>query len=189
MWGKDVLVTTRQSATQSRASATVWQGRASDHRRRQVRDLGPERVQEGPTGPVDAGCREPLGTPDTLTSIEAVWGSVVDVLDALGAPSSALLCTASGFPLKAYGYEHRDLVPAARVAGSSFALRRGDTVPNTDVVTVEMVAGMTQTVMTAIPSAQGEHLLTVTADAVSMPVLTAWTRHVAGQLRRVLAQA
>ena len=182
-------MTTQQIATRSRTSATAWRGRASDHRRQQVRDLGPVLEQDGPTGPVDPGHRETRRSTDPLSSVEALWRSVVDVLDAVEAPSSALLCTASGFPLKAYGYEQNELVPAARVAGRSFALRRGNTVPNADVVTVEMVAGLTQTVMTAIPSAQGEHLLAVTADGVSMPVLRAWTGHVASQLTRVLAQA
>lgn len=144
---------------------------------------------DGPTGPVDPGRREARRPADTPSSVEALWRSVVDVLDAVEAPSSALLCTASGFPLKAYGYEQGELVPAARVAGRSFALRRGTTVPNADVVTVEMVAGLTQTVMAAIPSAHGEHLLAVTADGVSMPVLHAWAAHVARQLGRVLAQA
>lgn len=185
-------MTTHQVAARSRTSATAWRGRASDHRREQVRALGSVAVHDGPTGPVEPGGRDARGTTDALSSVEALWRSVVDVLDAVEGPSSALLCTASGFPLKSYGYEHTELVPAARVARSSFARRRNSTassVPVVDVVTVELVAGPTQTVMTAIPSAQGEHLLAITADDVSMPVLRAWTAHVASQMRRVLAQA
>lgn len=182
-------MTTQQIATRNRTSATAWRGRASEHRRRQVQELGPLLVQDGPTGPVDPGEREARSSTDALSSVEALWRSVVDVLDAVEGSSSALLCTASGFPLKAYGYEQAELVPAARVAHRSFALRRGSTVPNTEVVSVEVVAGLTQTVLVAIPSAQGEHLLAVTADGVSMPVLRAWTGHVTSQLSRVLAQA
>ncbi len=182
-------MTTRQTARRSRAAAAVWRGRASEHRRQQVRDLAPAVVQDGPTGPVDLDGRElPRGT-GALASISPLWRSVVDVLDAMEAPSSALLCSASGFPIKAYGYDQSDLVAAARVAGRTFALRRATTVPDADAVAVEVVAGTTQTVMMAIPSAQGEHLLAVTADGVSMPVLRAWTSHVATQLGRGLAQA
>ena len=147
-------------------------------------------VPAGPTGPVDVGEREPRrAASDTRAAISAQWRSVVDVLDAVEAPSSALLCTSSGFPLEAYGYAQADLVPAARVAGRTFALRRATSAPSADGVTVEVVVGTTLTVMAAIPSAHGDHLLSVTADGVSMPVLRAWTSHVASQLGRVLAQA
>jgi hypothetical protein len=171
-----------------RLAATTWQGKASDHRRRQVLELAPVPVQDGPTGPVDRDGAAPRTDGVTLSSMDAVWLSVVDVLDALGSETFALLCSPSGFPVKGYGYAHRDLVTAGRAAGRAFELRRDGTVSDAGVETVEMTVGPAQTVMIAIPSAQGEHLLAVTTEGASMPVLRAWGCHVASQMSRVLAQ-
>ncbi len=180
-------MTTQGVAAQARRQAT-WRGQASDHRRQQVRARGPVPVPTTPTGP-GPGSVLPRSTTGCLPALETQWHSLVDVLEALAAPSYALLSTAAGFPLKAYGYDVTDLVTAARAGSRAFESRRADAVFIDDVAALEFDSGATQTVIAAIATGHGQHLLSVTADGVSMPVLRAWTHHTAARLRPLLDQS
>ncbi|MCF6379682.1 hypothetical protein L2K70_18885 [Nocardioides KLBMP 9356] len=172
-----------------RGGAVRWQGRASDFRRDQVRARGqwPAEVDVRRDPGSTARTREPAS--EEMVSMEALWRSFVDVLDAVEAPTYALLSTESGFPLRAHGYGARDLVAAVRAAGSTFDRRRADATVEGDVATLEVVSGVTQTVIATISSPRGRHLLAVTADEVSMPVLRAWTHHTATRFASILARA
>ncbi len=178
------------NAGQSRRQAAAWRGRASDHRREQVKARGLMPVPATPTGPTGpTGPRVPGRSIATvLPSIDAQWSSLTDVLNAIDAPSYALLSTESGFPLKAHGYGLGDLVTAVRAANRTFEARRADVVVDHNVATLEIDSGNTQTVIAAISSRHGTHLLSVTADGVSMPVLRAWTHHTATRFGALLDQ-
>lgn len=149
--------------------STSWTGRASKHRRRQVsREVEVARVL-------------PL------------WESLVDVLRAIESPSSALLCTADGAPLAAYGLLGTDLPRVSLETGTVFAARAlpqdadGEAVPGA-VEIVEVTTGLRHTVIASVPGSDpAEHLLAVTAEGVSAPLLQAWTRRAAEDLREVLA--
>ena len=144
-------------------------GRASQHRRQQV-SLEAE------------GAR-----------VQPLWESLVDVLRAMESPSSALLCTADGFPVAAYGLPRTDLPKVSLETGSTFAARAVPTDAGADtargaVETVELTAGQRHTVIASVPgSALADHLLAVTAEGVSLPLLQAWTRRAAEDLCEVLA--
>jgi hypothetical protein len=145
-------------------------------------------VVDGATGPVDSAGRLHGGTGAALATVDEVWQSLVAVLDELDAPSSALLCTADGFPIVGHGYCRADLVPAARLTGKMFAAHGPVTGHDPQAVeSVALTSGPTQTVIASIPSAQGHHLLSITADGVSMPILQAWTTYAAVELRELLA--
>lgn len=146
-----------------------WAGRASQHRRQQVsRELEGARVQ-------------------------SLWDSLVDVLRAIESPSSALLCTTDGFPVAAYGLPRMDLPKASLETGTAFAARTADADADHDtaageVEIFEVTAGLRHTVIASVPGTdQTDHLLAVTAEGVSMPLLQAWTRRAAEDLREVLA--
>jgi hypothetical protein len=143
-------------------------------------------VPPTPTGPLDTGMAPARSLAKALPSIDAQWASLVDVLDAVDAPAYALLSTESGFPLKAHGYGVRDLVTAVRAAAGTFEARRAEIVVADDVATLELDSGTTQTVIAAISSRRGQHLLSVTAEGVSMPVLRAWTHHTATKFGALL---
>lgn len=180
-------MTTARIANPSRRPAASWSGRASDFRRAQVRARGPEPVAEGPTGPVDVSGRTTPRPHAVLGTVREVWQSLVTVLDELDAPSSALLCTADGFPIVGYGYCRADLVPAARLTGKMFVSHGREPGPDPRAVeTVALTSGPTQTVIASIPAGQTQHLLSVTADGVSMPILQAWTTYAAVELRELL---
>lgn len=146
-----------------------WAGRASQHRRQQVSPL-PE------TAPV-----------------QALWESLVDVLRAIESPSSALLCTSAGAPVAAYGLPRTDLPRVSWETGSRFAARPlsadiGDHTAAGEVETLELTAGQRHTVIASVPGvARADHLLAVTAEGVSLPLLQAWTRRAAEDLCEVLA--
>ena len=56
------------------------------------------------------------------------------------------------------------------------------------VETVELTAGGRHTVIASVPGTdQTDHLLSVSAEGVSMPLLQAWTRRAAEDIREVLA--
>ena len=145
-------------------------------------------VPTTPTGPVGATVAPARSTSTTLPSIDAQWASLVDVLNAMDGPAYALLSTDSGFPIKAHGYGVGDLVTAVRTANRTFEARRTDVVVDDDVATLELDWGTTQTVIAAISSRHGQHLLSVSADGVSMPVLRAWTHHTAARFGALLDQ-
>jgi len=168
-----------------------WQGRASDFRRDQVRARG-----QWPTADAAERHCDPVGarpSPEQVAeereSMDALWKSLINVLDAVETPSYALLSTESGFPLRAHGYAVRDLVLAVRAASSTFERRRADVVVAQDVATLEVTSGVTQTVIAAIDSPRGQHLLMVSVDEVSMPVLRAWTHHTAARIAAILHQS
>lgn len=146
-----------------------WSGRASQRRRQQV-------------------CQETEGA-----CVQSLWESLVDVLRAIESPSSALLCTVDGFPVAAYGLPRMDLPQASMETGTAFAARVAPGAPDQgaaagDVETVELTAGQSHTVIASVPgAAQSDHLLAVTAQDVSLPLLQAWTRRAAMDLGEVLA--
>jgi hypothetical protein len=145
-------------------------------------------VPTTPTGPVDPDGAPARSIATTVPSIDVQWASVVDVLNAMDTQAFALLSTESGFPLKAHGYGVGDLVTAVRAANQTFEARRSEVVVDDVVATLELDSGTTQTVIAAISSRHGQHLLSVTADGVSMPVLRAWTHHTAAKFGALLDQ-
>ena len=56
-----------------------------------------------------------------------------------------------------------------------------------EVETVELTAGRRHTVIASVPGTEADHLLTVTAEGVSPPLLEAWTRLAAEDLRQALS--
>lgn len=181
-------MTTARIAPPSRRTTSSWAGRASDFRRAQVKARGPEVVTHGPTGPVASEGRAAGGTSSVLGTVDELWQSLVEVLETLDSRSSALLCTADGFPVVGYGYCRADLVPAARVTGRMFVAGGHDPAADSHAVeTVALTSGATQTVIASIPTGPSPHLLSITADGVSMPVLQAWTHQAAVELGELLA--
>lgn len=155
----------------ARRRGSSWAGRASQRRREQVGD--------------------PVGGPDT--PVQHLWESLVEVLRSIDSPSSALLCTADGAPVAAYGLPTADLPRASRRTERMFATRMPadcdvpDVAPE-GVETLELTAGGRHTVIASVPAPHGgHHLLSVTAEGVSQPVLEAWIRHVAEDLRELLS--
>ena len=146
---------------------TSWAGRASQHRRQQV------------------GSRDAR----TDAQVEALWLSLVEVLRAMDDPSSAVLCTAGGTPVAAYSLPKPEVPRVSRQAGSAFATRTRPDGPVGEVETVELTAGRRHTVIASVPGADADHLLSVTAEGVSPPLLEAWTRRAAEDLRQALSVA
>jgi hypothetical protein len=144
-------------------------GRASQHRRRQVATRGSE-----------------------LAGVGALWESLVGVLRSIDNPSSALLCTADGTPVAAYGLPMTELPKVSQETGTAFAARPLPPIEEghapREVETVELNAGQRHTVIASVPgAADADHLLAVSAEGVSPPLLHAWTRRAAEDLREVLA--
>ena len=143
-------------------SGASWAGRASHHRRHQVRS---------------GGCA-------ALAGVQSLWESLVEVLRAIDGPSSALLCTAEGAAVATYGLPRTDVPRVSFETGSAFAART----PATGVETVELSADERHTVIAWVPGPpQRHHLLSVTAEGVSLPLLHAWTRRAAEDLGELLA--
>lgn len=149
----------------------AWPGRASQLRRQQVR----------------------AGEPGTVARVQPLWESLVDVLRGIGSPASALLCTADGAPVAAYGLPRTDLPRTSRRTGRVFAARSqpsdvGQHAGSDSIEILELTSGQRHTVIASVPGAsQGDHLLSVTAEGVSLPLLQAWTRCAAEDLCEVLA--
>jgi hypothetical protein len=146
---------------------TSWAGRASQHRRQQV------------------GSRDAR----TDAQVEALWLSLVEVLRAMDDPSSAVLCTVEGTPVAAYGLPKPEVPRVSRQAGTAFATRTRPDGSVSEVETVELTAGRRHTVIASVPGADADHLLSVTAEGVSPPLLEAWTRRAAEDLRQALSVA
>lgn len=181
-------MTTARIAPTSRRTTSSWAGRASDFRRAQVKARGPEPLTHGPTGPVASTGGRTSGATAVLGTVDELWQSLVEVLETLDSQCSALLCTSDGFPVVGYGYCRADLVPAARLTGKMFVSGGHDTDAGAQTVeTVALTSGATQTVIASVPSGQSPHLLSITADGVSMPVLQAWTHQTAVELGELLA--
>lgn len=145
----------------------MWAGRMSHHRRTQ-----------GDTR-----------SPESDAQLHDLWESMTEVLHAIESPSSALLCTTSGAPVAAYGLPGTDLPRASRRVGQVFAARKSTESLDQDgtpcaVETLELTSGQQHTVIASVPGTpDGDHLLSVTAVGVSRPLLLAWTRLVAEDLR------
>lgn len=162
------------SSRRSTRRAASWAGRASQHRRQQVSSGGPAPV----------------------AMVHTLWESLVDVLRTIDSPSTALLCTADGAPVAAYGLPRTAVQGASLETGTAFASRTrpteiGPGLPLAHIETVEFTEGGRHTVIASVPGpANGDHLLSVTAEGVSLLVLQAWTRQAAEDLRALLdAQA
>ena len=115
--------------------------------------------------------------------------SLVDVLEALDGPSSALLATADGDAVAVHGLAKDDVSRIARQSRAAFAARTpGGPDPDEAVDTVELTVGLRHTVIASVPAPTEErHLLTVTAQGVSVQVLEAWTRRLADDMHEALA--
>lgn len=130
---------------------------------------------------------------DTGAGVHHLWDSLVEVLRSIDTPSSALLCTATGAPVAAYGLPRTDLPLAARRTGRMFAGRTHEAGASRHggpdaVETLELTTGLRHTVIASVPApAQGDHLLCISAEGVSLPLLQAWTRRAAEDLREALA--
>jgi hypothetical protein len=144
--------------------ALGWTGRASQHRRHQVRSL----------------------TSESTARVAEMWSTVVDVLDAVPGQAGAVLCTAEGTSVATYGLSRSEQLRMPREA-----LRIVEACPQDagdGVVTAELITGARCTVVARIPgAAHGDHLLLVTAVGVSAPLLHAWTTRAAEDLRDLLS--
>jgi hypothetical protein len=120
-----------------------------------------------------------------------LWTSLVDVLGALDGPSSALLATADGDAVAVHGLAKDDVARIARRSRAAFAARTpGGPDPDEAVDTVELTVGLRHTVIASVPAptpTDERHLLTVTAQGVSVQVLEAWTRRLADDMHEALA--
>lgn len=166
----------------------AWAGRSSDFRRRQVARgrnaaLAPAASLAQPAEQVAA---HPPVAAGLHADVEDLWRSTVDVLVGIDAPATALLSTSSGTPVLSFGLADLDQDVIAQVSGRTFAAR-GDRRTG-EVTTIEHDAGTSQTVIATVPAPGHPHLLlTITAEGVSLPLLAAWTRQAADELREVLA--
>jgi hypothetical protein len=113
------------------------------------------------------------------------------VLGAIDGPSSALLATADGDPVAVHGLTRADVPRVARQSRAAFAARTpGGPDPERAVDTVELTLGLRHTVIASVPApAHERHLLTVTAQGVSVQVLEAWTRRLADDIHVAMSAA
>jgi hypothetical protein len=111
------------------------------------------------------------------------------VLEAIDGPSSALLATADDDALAVHGLTRADVARVARQSRVAFAVRTpGGPDPDRSVDTVELTLGLRHTVVASVPLPTSErHLLTVTAQGVSVQVLEAWTRRLADDIHQALS--
>jgi hypothetical protein len=127
-------------------------------------------------------------SPGSGSPVAPLWASLVDVLGAIDGPSSALLATADGEAVAVHGLVRGDIARVARQSRAAFATRpAGGPDPELAVDTVELTVGMCHTVIASVPSTRERHLLTVSAQGVSVQVLEAWTRQLAGDIHRALS--
>jgi hypothetical protein len=122
--------------------------------------------------------------------VHHLWASLVDVLGAIDGPSTALLATAGGDPVAVHGLAGSDVARVARQDRAVFGARIQAEAPDgpAPVETVELTLGLRHTVIASVP-AGGGHLLSVTAQGVSIQVLEAWTRRLAEDIRAALSVA
>jgi hypothetical protein len=127
-------------------------------------------------------------TPAADSPVHGLWASLVDVLGAIDGPSTALLATASGDPVAVHGLAGSDVARVARQDRAVFGARVPAALPDgpAPVETVELTLGLRHTVIASVPAAGG-HLLSVTAQGVSIQVLEAWTRRLAEDIRAALS--
>ncbi|WP_457186917.1 hypothetical protein [Nocardioides sp. P5_E3] len=143
------------------------------------------------TGRASRRGREPLleQSPGPDSPVGALWASLVEVLGAIDGPSSALLATANGDTVAVHGLAQADVARVARQSRAAFAARPpGGPDPDRAVDTAELTLGLRHTVIASVPSPASErHLLTVTAQGVSVQVLEAWTRQLADDIHQALS--
>jgi hypothetical protein len=167
-----------------------WAGRASRHRRDQVRARGPESTLEGPTGPV-ASAR--AGAVPDAQRVQELCAPVVQMLmRELDGLSSVLVCTAGGKPLAAFGVAEADASSAARGTRSMFAAGGGRPAARgrAGVTTVKMTTGPVHTVITLVDTPEhGDHLLSVACTGDSLAAVLLRTRQAADGLRPILSAA
>ena len=127
-------------------------------------------------------------SPGPDSPVGPLWASLVEVLGAIDGPSSALLATADGHAVAVHGLARSDVAVVARRSRAAFAARTpGGPDPDRMVDTVELTLGLRHTVIASVPSpGRGRHLLTVTAQGVSVQVLEAWTRRLADDIHRAM---
>ena len=126
-------------------------------------------------------------SPGAGSPVGHLWASLVDVLDAIDGPTSALLATADGEAVAVHGLARGDVARVARQSRAAFAARAdGGPDPEQAVDTVELTMGLCHTVVASVPTPQERHLLTVTAQGVSVQVLEAWTRRLADDIHLAL---
>lgn len=147
-----------------------WSGRASHRGREKLLEQSPEH-----------------GSP-----VSQLWASLVDVLRAIDGPSSALLATADGDAVAVHGLARGDVARIARQSRAAFATRvPGGPDPDLAVgrvETLELTVGLRHTVIASVPTPDERHLLTVTAQGVSVQVLEAWTRRLADDIHLALSR-
>ena len=146
-----------------------WVGRASQHRRHQVRSVAP--------GPAPR--------------LNELWASVIEVLDAVDGPSTAVLCTTDGASVATFGLSRSEQLRApdeARRLFDSHGQAAPEAAPGTTIVSAEVTSGDHCAVVAKVPSPEhGDHLLLVKAEAVSPPLLHAWTLRAAEDLHEILS--
>jgi len=129
----------------------------------------------------------------SVAGVQELWESLVEVLHANNHPTSALLCTTAGETVAAYGLSETDLTLTSQRTGRVFAARSHSSgiqqASAEDVIEIlEITTGQQHTVIASVPgSPQGDHLLSVTAEGVSLPLLQAWTRCAAEDLSELLS--
>lgn len=129
----------------------------------------------------------------SVARVQQLWESLVEVLHANEHPTSALLCTTAGETVAAYGLSETDLPLTSRRTGRVFAARSQSSgaqqVPAGDAIEIlELTTGQKHTVIASVPGCpKGDHLLSVTAEGVSLPLLQAWTRCAAEDLGELLS--
>ena len=128
-------------------------------------------------------------SPGPDSPVGGLWASLVEVLGAVEGPSAALLATADGDPLAVHGLAQEDVARVARQSRAAFAARTpGGPDPDRSVDTVELTLGLRHTVIASVPLPTSKrHLLTVTAQGVSVQVLEAWTRRLADDIHQALS--
>lgn len=169
-----------------------WAGRASRHRREQVRARGPELEREGPTGPVESS-RAVSAAPDAARVQELCAPVVQMLMRELDGLSSVLVCTTEGTPLAAFGLAEAD--PSGTARGTRAMFEAGGGRPATraaevGTTTVKMTSGRMHTViaLVSIPE-HGDHLLSVACEGAGLPVVLLRTRQAADDLRAILSAA
>jgi hypothetical protein len=130
-------------------------------------------------------------SPGPGSPVAPLWASLVDVLGSIDGPSAALLATVDGDAVAVHGLTKDDIARVARQSRAAFAARAAggpDPEHAVDTVeTVELTVGMCHTVIASVPSPDERHLLTVSAQGVSVQVLEAWTRRLADDIHLALA--
>jgi len=179
------------------ASGGSWAGRASQHRREQVRARGPVTEPEGPTGPVDARQGRRIAqqeAPVPTIALEDIWAPVVERLAReLDGLVSVVLCTTSGTALASHGLADAEVPGVARLTGSVFAAGHSLMAASHEgdgVETIKLASGRTRTIITTVREpGDGVGLLSVTAQDASVGVMLVQAREASDMLEALLVEA